>query len=163
MLYNVVKKNDIIYHPRLEWWRNAVPVKLRTADLGPDSNKVWKEGRKQRCFFMGAGVAAADLHARSALRIQFANFVSDGLGEQSGSSLLFVSQYTRLSSYVCCSCSSSSFGTVMTMLMISAFHPRPSNLHPPLLHVQIQPHPRTKHQFMHCQNIILWWSELIIF
>jgi hypothetical protein len=88
-------------------------------------------------FFMGAGVAAADLHARSALRIQFTNFVSDGLGEQSGSSLLFVSQYTRLSSYVCCCCcSSSSFGTVMTMLMISAFHPRPSNLHPPLLHVR---------------------------
>ncbi len=120
-----------------------------------------KEGRKEtKMFFLGAGVAAADLYARSALRIQFANFVSDGLGEQSGSSLLFVSQYTRLSSYFCCCCSSS-FGTVMTMLTISAFHPRPSNLHPPLLHIhtymrQIQPHPRTKHQFMHCQNIISW-------
>ncbi len=47
MSYNVVKKNDIIHHSRLEWWRKAVPVKLRNADLCPDSKKVWKEGRKE--------------------------------------------------------------------------------------------------------------------
>jgi hypothetical protein len=73
-------------------------------------------GNTRRRVGWQGGIAAdwlTDLHARSALGIQLANFVSDCLGEKASSSLLFVSQYARLPSdfssgschcSCCCSC-----------------------------------------------------------
>jgi hypothetical protein len=73
-------------------------------------------GNTRRRVGWQGGIAAdwlTDLHARSALGIQLANFVSDCLGEKASSSLLFVSQYARLPSNFssgschcscCCSC-----------------------------------------------------------